>query len=109
MIYYKQLCEGFEDRPRFAIMQKIGMTDRDIRKSVNSQMLTVFAAPLVLAGAHMSFAFPFIWRMLKLFALNDLPLVAIVTLCAFAVFALFYAIVYKLTSNEYCRIVSGGM
>lgn len=109
MIYYKQLCEGFEDRPRFAIMQKLGMTDRDIRKSVNSQMLTVFAAPLVLAGAHMSFAFPFIWRMLKLFALNNLPLVAMVTLCAFAVFALFYAIVYRLTSNEYCRIVSGGM
>ena len=106
IIYYKQISEGYEDRPRFDIMQKIGMTLTDIKKSVNSQVLTVFFAPLCLAGLHMAFAFPFIWRMLQLFALTNVKLIAIVTVAAFALFALFYIIVYAITSNEYYKIVS---
>ena len=107
IIYYKQVSEGYEDRSRFDIMQKIGMTRQDIRKSINSQVLTVFFAPLCLAGLHMIFAFPFIWRMLQLFALTNVKLIAIVTLGAFAVFALFYVVVYAITSSEYYKIVSG--
>ena len=99
--------EGYEDRSRFDIMQKIGMTRQDIRKSINSQVLTVFFAPLCLAGLHMLFAFPFIWRMLQLFALTNVKLIALVTLGAFIVFALFYVIVYAITSSEYYKIVSG--
>lgn len=106
IIYYKQISEGYEDRPRFDIMQKIGMTLTDIKKSVNSQVLTVFFAPLCLAGLHMAFAFPFIWRMLQLFALTNVKLIATVTVAAFALFALFYIIVYAITSNEYYKIVS---
>lgn len=106
IIYYKQISEGYEDRPRFDIMQKIGMTLTDIKKSVNSQVLTVFFAPLCLAGLHMAFAFPFIWRMLQLFALTNVKLIAIVTVAAFALFAIFYIIVYAITSNEYYKIVS---
>lgn len=106
IIYYKQISEGYEDRPRFDIMQKIGMTLTDIKKSVNSQVLTVFFAPLCLAGLHMAFAFPFIWRMLQLFALTNVKLIATVTAAAFALFALFYIIVYAITSNEYYKIVS---
>lgn len=107
IIYYKQVSEGYEDRSRFDIMQKIGMTGQDIRRSINSQVLTVFFAPLCLAGLHMIFAFPFIWRMLQLFALTNVKLIALVTLGAFAVFAVFYVIVYAITSNEYYKIVSG--
>ena len=70
IIYYKQLCEGYEDQPRFAIMQKVGMTAADIRRSVNSQLLTVFFLPLAGAALHMAFAFPMIRRMLLLFELH---------------------------------------
>lgn len=107
IIYYKQMSEGYEDRSRFEIMQKLGMTAHDIRKSVDSQMLTVFSAPMILAGLHIGFAFPFIWRMLKLFALDNMELVLMVTVGVYLVFAAFYAVIYKVTSNEYCKIVSG--
>ncbi len=107
ILYYKQICEGYEDQSRFEIMQKVGMTKRDIRKSINSQMLTVFFAPLLFAGMHLSFAFPMIWKMLKLFNLSNLRLVIGVNLGAFALFALCYAAVYRLTSNAYYAIVCG--
>lgn len=108
IIYYKQLSEGYEDQKRFAIMQKVGMTKREIRRSINSQVLTVFFAPLLLAGLHLAFAFPLMWKLLRMFMLNNLPLTVAVTLCCFAGFGLMYAVVYKMTSNTYYAIVSGG-
>ena len=107
IIYYKQLSEGYEDRSRFAIMRKVGMTRREIRASINSQMLTVFASPLLMAGLHLCFAFPFLWKILILFGLFDKALVTWVALGCFLIFALAYALVYKLTSNSYYTIVSG--
>lgn len=107
IIYYKQLSEGYEDRSRFAIMQKVGMTKKDIRKSINSQILTVFFSPLVFAGIHLAFAFPCVWRILTLFNLSNLLLVIVVTILCFVIFGLFYALVYKITSNSYYTIVSG--
>lgn len=107
IIYYKQISEGYEDHGRFEIMQKVGMTKRDIRKSINSQMLTVFFMPLIFAGIHLVFAFPFLSKILVLFAMDNILLIAIVNLICFAVFGLFYAIVYKITSNSYYTIVSG--
>ncbi len=106
IIYYKQLSEGYEDQSRFEIMQKVGMTKRDIRKSINSQMLTVFFLPLLLAGIHLAFAFPFISKILVLFGFDNMHLNIIVNLGCFAVFGIFYAIVYKITSNVYYGIVS---
>lgn len=106
IIYYKQLSEGYEDQSRFEIMQKVGMTKRDIRKSINSQMLTVFFLPLLLAGIHLGFAFPFISKILVLFGFDNTLLNIIVNLGCFAVFGIFYAIVYKITSNVYYGIVS---
>ena len=106
IIYYKQVCEGYEDQSRFAIMQKVGMTKRDIRRSINSQLLTVFYLPLVLAGVHLCFAFPFIHKLLILFNLDNRGLLIGTTAVSFAVFALLYAIVYKLTGNTYYRIVA---
>lgn len=106
IIYYKQISEGYEDQKRFEIMQKIGMTKREIRKSINSQLLTVFFLPLVFAGLHLAFAFPIVSKLLLMFGLMNHVLLIMTTAACFVVFALFYAVVYKITSNAYYRIVS---
>ncbi len=107
IIYYKQISEGYEDQARFEIMQKVGMTKREIRKSINSQLLTVFFLPLILAAVHIVFAFPIVRRILLAFNLNNVTLFAATTAISVVVFAVFYTIVYKLTSNAYYKIVSG--
>ncbi|MBP3568243.1 MAG: ABC transporter permease [Lachnospiraceae bacterium] len=107
IIYYKQISEGYEDQSRFEIMQKVGMTKQEIKRSVNSQILTVFFLPLVFAGLHLSFAFPIVFRLLQLFFLSDVWLMIAVTLGCFLVFGLFYGVVYKLTAGAYYRLVSG--
>ena len=107
MIYYKQISEGYEDQGRFDIMQKVGMTRREIRKSINSQLLLVFFLPLLGAGMHLAFAFPMIEKMLRLFSLDNIGLFAAATLVCFALFAVFYTLVYRVTSNAYYQIVSG--
>lgn len=107
IIYYKQISEGYEDQSRFEIMQKVGMTKKDIRKSINSQLLTVFFLPLVMAGIHLAFAFPMVRKLLMLFNLVNLKLFILVTLISFFVFALCYTLVYRITSNAYYNIVSG--
>lgn len=106
IIYYKQISEGYEDQARFEIMQKVGMTGKDIRRSINSQLLTVFFLPLIGAGLHLAFAFPIIEKLLLLFNLNDHNLFVCTTIGSFLVFALFYGIVYRITSNAYYQIVS---
>ena len=108
IIYYKQISEGYEDQSRFAIMQKVGMTKTDIKKSINSQVLTVFFAPLIFAGLHLGFAFPLVWKMLQLFNLHNLPLVIWITVGAFVVFGIFYALIYKATARAYYSIVADG-
>ena len=107
IIYYKQLSEGYEDAARFEIMRKVGMTKRDIRASVNSQLLTVFFLPLIFAGLHLGFAFPFVSKMLTLFNLTNTSLLIMTTALSFLVFALLYVVVYKITSGAYYKIVSG--
>ena len=107
IIYYKQISEGFEDKARFEIMMKVGMTRKDIRKSVNSQMLTVFFLPLVTAVVHTSFAFPMVRKLLLLFNLNNLHLFLTTYGLSILVFGILYAVVYKITSNAYYSIVSG--
>lgn len=106
IIYYKQIIEGYEDKDRFNIMLKVGMTDTDVRKSVNSQLLTVFFSPLAFAGLHLGFAFPIVWRLMHLLGFGNLPLMIAVTVICFVIFALIYALVYKITSNGYYSIVS---
>ena len=109
MLYYKQLSEGYEDAARFAVMQRVGMTKRDIRTSVNAQLRMVFLLPLLAAFVHLAFAQPMIWRILRLFGLQNLPLVLGVTACACAVFTVLYCAACRLTSNAYCRIVGEGV
>lgn len=107
IIYYKQLSEGYEDYTRYEIMQKVGMTKQDIRKSINSQMLTVFFSPLLMAGLHLCFAFPFLWKIMMMFGLNNRTLIIAITVICYIIFGIFYAVVYKITSNLYFYIVSG--
>ena len=107
IIYYKQISEGYEDAKRFDIMQKVGMTKKEIRSSISSQLLMVFALPLAFAGLHLIFAFPMIRKMLAILSLTDVALFMRTTFISFVVFGIFYAIVYRLTSRVYYRIVSG--
>lgn len=107
IMYYKQISEGYEDQSRFAIMQKVGMTKREIKKSINSQILTVFFLPLITSGVHLAFAFPMIYKLLALFSLTNLELLILVTICCYLIFALFYVLVYRITSKAYYSIVSG--
>ena len=106
MLYYKQVVEGYEDASRFAIMQRVGMTRRDIRESVNAQMLLIFLLPLGAAALHLAFAQPMVWQILQLFGIQNLTLFLGVTGTALLVFALLYCAMYCLTSNAYYRIVS---
>lgn len=107
IMYYKQISEGYEDQSRFEIMQKVGMTQGDIRRSINSQMLTVFFMPLLAAGIHLAFAFPLLRKLLLLFNLTNLKLLISTVVVSFLVFALFYILVYRITSRAYYSIVSG--
>ena len=107
IIYYKQISEGYEDENRFAILQKVGMTKSEIRKSINSQILTVFFLPLLFAGIHLAFAFPLIWKLLQLFYLQNLKLLIGVTIVCYFIFAVFYGVIYKVTAKGYYKIVSG--
>lgn len=108
IIYYKQISEGFEDQSRFEIMQKVGMTKKDIRETVNSQMFTVFLLPIAFASIHMAFAFPFVNKLLMLFGLFNIKLLIVTTAICVLFCAAFYLIIYKLTSNEYYAIVAKG-
>lgn len=107
IIYYKQISEGYEDQSRFEIMQKVGMTKKEIRKSINSQVLTVFFIPLLMSAVHLGFAFPMIYKMLMMFGISNIMFLVLVNLGCFAIFTLFYVVVYKITSRAYYSIVSG--
>ena len=106
IIYYKQISEGFEDRSRFGIMQKVGMTKENIKKSINSQMLTVFLIPIIFACMHLAAVLPIIHKLLQLFGHNNMPLLLSCAGVCVLICGIFYAVIYKLTSNAYYKIVS---
>ncbi|MDE7231357.1 MAG: ABC transporter permease [Oscillospiraceae bacterium] len=106
IMYYKQITEGFEDAARFEILHKVGMSRREIKKTINSQVLTVFFLPLIAAGVHMTFAFPIVSRLLYALQMDNTWLFALVTLGCYLLFAAVYILVYKLTSGSYSKIVN---
>lgn len=106
IIYYKQISEGYEDKERYEIMQKVGVSKKDMKKSIHSQILTVFFLPLITAGIHTAFAFPIITKIMKLLFLPNTTLTMICTICCFLVFAVLYAIIYAVTAKAYYRIVN---
>ena len=106
IIYYKQIAEGFDDKSRFEIMQKVGMSHREIKGSIRSQVLTVFFLPLITAVIHIGFAFPVVTKLLSIFYLTNIRLYGLYTAMTIIVFAFFYVIVYLLTAKTYYKIVS---
>lgn len=106
IMYYKQISEGYEDQSRFSIMRKIGMTAGEIKKSIRSQMLTVFLLPLLVAGVHFVFTSNIIYIMLNYSVMDDRPLLNRVMLLCYLIFAVIYSAVYALTSRTYYRIVN---
>jgi putative ABC transport system permease protein len=106
IIYYKQVSEGFEDRANFEIMQKVGMTKREIRDSINSQMFTVFMIPIILAVVHLLVVLPIVNKLLMLFGLFNFPRLLITSGVCVLLCGVFYGVIYKITSNAYYRIVS---
>lgn len=105
IIYYKQISEGYEDQRRYQIMQQVGMSPREVRSSIRSQVLLVFFLPLVTAGIHVAAAFPMLCKLLELFNLFDVRLFALCTAGTLLVFCAIYALVYGLTTRTYSRIV----
>lgn len=105
-IYYKQISEGYDDKNRFDIMQKVGMSKQETKKSINSQVLTVFFLPLITAFIHVCFAFPLLKRCLVCLNLTNINVFIIGTLITCAIFTVLYSIVYSLTSKIYYKIVS---
>jgi putative ABC transport system permease protein len=106
IIYYKQITEGYSDKERFSIMQKVGMSRQEVRQSIRSQVLTVFFLPLIAACVHIAFAFNIIVRLLAMFQLTNVPLFFWCMVGTIAVFAVFYAIIYSVTAKVYYKIVS---
>lgn len=106
IMYYKQITEGFEDAARFEILRKVGMTKSEIKRSINSQVVTVFFLPLLAAGVHMAFAFPILARMLTMFNMRETGLFALMVLGVYLIFAAVYVLVYKATSKSYSAIVN---
>ncbi|MFY9140641.1 MAG: ABC transporter permease [Thermacetogeniaceae bacterium] len=106
IIYYKQIAEGYDDRERFEIMQKVGMSRDEVKQAIKSQVLAVFFLPLVAAVIHIGFAFKVITKMLAVLNLTNVQLFAGCTALTILVFAVFYVIIYGLTARTYYHIVS---
>lgn len=105
IIYYKQITEGYEDKERFSIMQRVGMSDRETKKAIQQQIVIVFFLPLGMSFLHTLVAFPALCQVLTLFKLQDFHLFGICTLVTAVLFGMVYLIVYLLTAKTYYRIV----
>ena len=105
IIYYKQISEGYSDKDRFEIMRKVGMSQREVKQSIRSQVLSVFFLPLTVAVIHIAVAFPVLTKLLSALNLTNKPLIFLSTVVTVVVFAVFYGIIYGITTKEYYRIV----
>ncbi len=105
IIYYKQVSEGMDDQERFEILQKVGMSHRDVKKVIHKQVLMVFLFPLIVAVIHLAFAFRIICKLLILFGLTNWHITLVVALVVVLIFAILYFLVYQLTARSYYQIV----
>ena len=105
IIYYKQISEGYEDRNNFQIMQKVGLTKEEIKKTIGNQILTVFFLPLIIAGIHTIVAYPMVKNIMKLFAMASEQMLLSCIGIVFAIFALVYVVIYRITAKTYYKIV----
>lgn len=105
IIYYKQISEGYEDRERFQIMKKVGMSDSEIKKTIRTQILLVFFCPLIVAGIHVCFAFPMLEKLLQIMLLSDTWLFVGCSAVTYLVFAIIYVFIYSITARTYYKII----
>ena len=105
IIYYKQISEGYDDSDRFQIMQKVGMSKKEVKKVINKQVLMVFFFPLGIALTHTAFAFKPISKLLGLFGVFDTKVFLLATIITSVIFIVLYVIVYGITSNVYYKVV----
>lgn len=106
IIYYKQISESYDDKERYEIMQNVGMSHTEVKRTIRSQVLTVFFLPLIVAGVHVAFAFPIMSRVLSLLGLINVTLYITCTIICFLVFALMYGIIFAITSRLYYKTVN---
>lgn len=106
IIYYKQISEGYEDRERFVIMQKVGMSRGEVKAAIHSQVLTVFFLPLLAAGIHVAVAFPLLKELLAVLNMMNVRLYVFFTAGCFLAFAVLYMLIYGMTARTYYKIVS---
>ena len=106
VIYYKQISEGYEDRERFVILQKIGLDDLQVKQTIRKQVLTVFFLPLIFAFIHLAFAYHMLSLIVRVIGVLNPDLMLVVTIIVCGVFFLAYVLVFALTSRSYRRIVS---
>ncbi|MFS9319746.1 ABC transporter permease [Streptococcus infantis] len=105
VIYYKQISEGYEDRERFVILQKVGLDQKQIKQTINKQVLTVFFLPLAFAFLHLAFAYHMLSLILKVVGVVDSAMMLSVTLSICGIFALVYVLIFVITSRSYRKIV----
>ena len=105
VIYYKQISEGYEDRDRFVILQKVGLDQKQIKQTINKQVLTVFFLPVIFAFLHLAFAYHMLSLILKVIGVVDTAMMLSVTLSICGIFALIYVLIFMITSRSYRRIV----
>lgn len=105
IIYFKQISEGYEDKNNFEIMKKIGISNREVKKIINSQTLTVFLIPLILAEINLFFAFPMIQKLLYLVGSFNIHTLVITTIITYVIFSVVYFLVYFFTSRNYYKII----
>ena len=108
IIYYKQISEGYEDKTRFEIMQNVGMSHSEVKKTISSQVLIVFFLPLIVTGMHIAVSFRIINKMLMLLGLANTGLFIVCTIASMLAFSVVYGIVFVITAKSYYKIVSAG-
>ena len=106
IMYYKQISEGYEDQKRYDIMKKVGLDEKQVKKTIRTQVITVFFLPLIVAGVHICFAFPIISKLLRLLLLSDMKVFVLTTLAYFLIFSVLYILIYWITARAYYKIVS---
>ncbi|MCQ2512741.1 MAG: ABC transporter permease, partial [Lachnospiraceae bacterium] len=105
IIYYKQISEGYEDRDRFQIMEKVGMSKAEVKTTILKQTLMVFFIPLIVAGVHMIFAIPLLTKLLKVLLLSSPWTFVMYAAICFVAFAVIYVVIYTITARTYYKIV----
>ncbi len=105
IIYYKQISEGYDDSKRFNIMQKVGMSKEEVKKTISKQILMVFFLPLITAVIHMAFAFKEMKKKLALFSISNTKILLQCTIGTIIIFTIVYILVYMLTAKTYYKIV----